>query len=193
MHSYSSDRGAIIGAYAIVYRNDWIKPAYFYAPMKDYDKKAGCWLQYPHAMILKVAEAMALKRAFTISGLVTAEEVTPNGEMTRLEMSRGYSDPAMTEAQYQFSHQRRSSIWRNFCSLFEGNALKAEHEIKRLVGDKPSADWTLENMRRLEKYIVDTLQQQPDPPHGMKFNDDADYYNKGRDIDVDYESDAEAE
>ena len=31
-------------------------------------------------MILKVAEAMALKRAFAISGLVTREEIDDEGE-----------------------------------------------------------------------------------------------------------------
>ena len=75
-HSYDiNKRGEIVGAYAVVYRDDRKIPAFFFAPMKDYDRHAGAWKQYPHAMILKVAEAMALKRAFSISGLVTQEEV----------------------------------------------------------------------------------------------------------------------
>ena len=81
-HTYGSgDRGAIIGAYALVYRSDRKFPAYVFAPMKDYQKPTGTWKTYPHAMILKVAEAMALKRAFALSGLVTVEEIgTPDGE-----------------------------------------------------------------------------------------------------------------
>ena len=47
--------------------------------MKDYDRGAGVWQQFPHAMIVKVAEAMALKRAFSISGLVTQEEIGYEG------------------------------------------------------------------------------------------------------------------
>ena len=45
-------------------------------PFNEYNKGGrGVWGQYPTAMILKVAESMALKRAFSISGLVTEEEL----------------------------------------------------------------------------------------------------------------------
>lgn len=79
-HTYGvGDRGPIIGAYALVYRSDRRFPVYVFAPMKDYQKPSGTWKTYPHAMILKVAEAMALKRAFSLSGLVTVEELgTPD-------------------------------------------------------------------------------------------------------------------
>lgn len=76
-HSYStSKRTAIVGAYALVYRRDRDMPVYVFAPFKDYSAGGSpTWRQYPHAMILKVAEAMALKRAFSLSGLVTQEEM----------------------------------------------------------------------------------------------------------------------
>ena len=66
-HSYTlSNRGAIVGAYAMVYRDDRKVPSYFFAPFSNYTKRGGVWQQYPHAMIVKVAEAMALKRAFAL-------------------------------------------------------------------------------------------------------------------------------
>ena len=75
-HAYSTNRGQIIGAYALVYRTDRKVPAYFFAPFDEYCKKDNAtWRQYPSAMIIKVAESMALKRAFSISGLVTEEEI----------------------------------------------------------------------------------------------------------------------
>jgi phage recombination protein Bet len=75
-HTYGNPRGAVIGAYALVYRKDRSMPAYFYAPLTEYNAGNNpTWKKYPSAMIVKVAEAMALKRAFSISGLVTQEEL----------------------------------------------------------------------------------------------------------------------
>src|SRR6056297_456375 len=74
-HEYGTNRGDIIGAYALVYRKDREYPVYVFAPFKEYFAGTRVWTQYPSAMILKVAESMALKRAFTVSGLVTAEEM----------------------------------------------------------------------------------------------------------------------
>ncbi|ADQ13572.1 phage recombination protein Bet [Halanaerobium hydrogeniformans] len=74
-HEYGTKRGDIIGAYALVYRKDREYPVYVFAPFKEYFAGTRVWSQYPSAMILKVAESMALKRAFTVSGLVTAEEM----------------------------------------------------------------------------------------------------------------------
>jgi len=74
-HEYGTNRGDIIGAYALVYRKDREYPVYVFAPFQEYFAGTRVWSQYPSAMILKVAESMALKRAFTVSGLVTAEEM----------------------------------------------------------------------------------------------------------------------
>lgn len=75
-HTYGvGKRGGILGAYALVYKQGTRFPAYVFAPFRDYNKGNNVWRQYPHAMILKVAESMALKRAFSLSGLVTREEI----------------------------------------------------------------------------------------------------------------------
>jgi hypothetical protein len=59
-----------------VFRKDRKKATTVFVSIKEYYKKdAPIWQQYTNAMILKVAEAMALKRAFAISGLVTREEI----------------------------------------------------------------------------------------------------------------------
>jgi len=86
-HGYAqTGRGKVVGAYALVYRKDRGRPTYFFAPWNEYGEpnvkprqnhaeKYSPWFNYPSAMILKVAEAMALKRAFSISGLVGEEEL----------------------------------------------------------------------------------------------------------------------
>lgn len=70
------DKSKMIGAFCSVFRKDRSKATTMFVSIKDYYKKgAPIWEQYTNAMILKVAEAMALKRAFSISGLVTQEEI----------------------------------------------------------------------------------------------------------------------
>jgi len=70
------DKSKLVGAYCNVFRKDRKKATAVFVNIRDYYKKgAPIWEQYVNAMILKVAEGMALKRAFAISGLVTREEI----------------------------------------------------------------------------------------------------------------------
>ncbi len=63
-----SDRGNIIGAYAIVFRKDG-EPTIEYVAFKTYNKGYNAWKTHPSEMIKKVAETHALKKAFGISGI----------------------------------------------------------------------------------------------------------------------------
>lgn len=72
-HKFGTKRGAVIGGYAVVFRKGR-RPAVCYADMAEYRKSGEVWGKYQSAMICKVAEVMALKRQFGISGLVTEEE-----------------------------------------------------------------------------------------------------------------------
>lgn len=74
-HRYAAQRGPLVGAYCRVWRKDRTHPSYFFAPYKEYAAGSPIWRQYPSSMIIKVAEAMALKRAFSLSGLTSAEEM----------------------------------------------------------------------------------------------------------------------
>ena len=77
----SFDKSKLTGAFCSVFRKDRAKATTVFVSIKQYYKKgAPIWQQYTNAMILKVAEAMALKRAFAISGLVTKEEIDDSVE-----------------------------------------------------------------------------------------------------------------
>ena len=67
------DRGNVIGAWAIVYRKGR-HPVIAYAPLKEHVSNNPAW-KYKSAMSCKCAESFALKRQFSISGLVTQEEI----------------------------------------------------------------------------------------------------------------------
>lgn len=75
VHASPADRGEVVGAWAVVYRAGR-RPTYFFAVLDQY-KKGGQspWGKQLDAMILKVAESMALRKAFSISGVVGEDEV----------------------------------------------------------------------------------------------------------------------
>lgn len=75
-HSYGdpSARGEVIGAWAMVERRDH-GSTYFYAPLDEYKRSSPIWSKHPSAMILKVAESYALRKAYSISGIVGEAEV----------------------------------------------------------------------------------------------------------------------
>jgi phage recombination protein Bet len=106
----SFDKAKLMGSFCSVFRKDRAKATTVFVSIKDYYKKgAPIWDQYINAMILKVAEAMALKRAFAISGLVTREEIEKEG--FELEQETEISEEKMaTEAQrkaiFSISHSK---------------------------------------------------------------------------------------
>lgn len=74
----------IVKAICTVWRKDRAHPVICEAWFDEYVKpNSNVWQTYPSAMIMKVAEALALKRSFAISGLVTQEEIesTMEGEL----------------------------------------------------------------------------------------------------------------
>ncbi|MBM3893704.1 phage recombination protein Bet [Candidatus Dependentiae bacterium] len=76
------DKTKLSGAFCSVFRKDRSKATTVFVSIKEYYKReAPIWQQYTNAMILKVAEAMALKRAFAISGLVTKEEIEDKDQL----------------------------------------------------------------------------------------------------------------
>lgn len=83
------DRGKLIGAWAIVYR-EGRHPVIAYADLSEYKGNSMPWTKYTSAMICKCAESFALKRQFGISGLVTQEEMDYHEE----------GDPEIVNAEY---------------------------------------------------------------------------------------------
>lgn len=74
-------RGKILGAWALVYREGRMPTYWFaeydqYLPKSEAKREKSPWSQYDDAMIAKCAQSTALRMAFSISGLVVAEEVS---------------------------------------------------------------------------------------------------------------------
>jgi len=79
--------GSFIGAWCRVYRKDRRIPQEGEALLADYKKPRGMWTSAPRIMIKKVAESIALRKAFPsqLNGLYTAEEMPAEYQPPRFE------------------------------------------------------------------------------------------------------------
>jgi len=76
-YTLDDDNGNPVKAICEVWRKDMSHSFKAEVKFKEYGAKKSnpIWREYPSAMLIKVAEVFALKRAFSISGLVTSEEM----------------------------------------------------------------------------------------------------------------------
>ncbi len=65
----------IISGWAEVYHKDFTIPVYQEADFDEYNTSRNLWLTKPKTMIKKVAESMALRKAFNINGVYAPEEM----------------------------------------------------------------------------------------------------------------------
>lgn len=156
-HAYSKpkERGAIVGAWAKVYRAGR-KTTYFYAPWDEYKSNKQTWRDYPSAMILKVAESVALRKAFSISGLVGEEEIAAAAQSRPAEPSGQIDygeDPALAE--------RLEALFGALNA--HDSALYRPAKIKALLAplDHSARE---ELARKLEDEIVELGAEMPEPP-----------------------------
>ena len=144
-HSYgTNNRGPIIGAYAIVHRKDRSHPVYCFAPFSEYNKGKNSWAQYPSAMILKVAETMALKRAFSISGLVTEEEIGTGEEQKSEQRETQAGNHQEAERKIQLNQ-----LYQRYMAVLDNNKNHVFNAMKKITGKDSSKDFTSEDIKAL--------------------------------------------
>jgi phage recombination protein Bet len=150
-HTYGvGERGAILGAYALIFRKDRKFPIYVFAPMKDYQKPSNIWKTYPHAMILKVAEAMALKRAFSLSGLVTVEELgTPDTKETVDAQFTPVQPEKETQAPTQVHSLREEPE-------FAAPVMPSAEDYEKVTMLRESLGW---DKQRVSKFVADEFKK----------------------------------
>ncbi|MBR1419023.1 MAG: phage recombination protein Bet [Synergistaceae bacterium] len=156
-HVYETkNRGNPIGAYAMVYRKDRSRPVYVYAPFSNYFRDTKVWRQYPHAMILKVAEAMALKRAFSISGLVTREEIEENAEPPQTVTVKAVQTEQQIEAatsNVKDLGEYKKKLYLAYLKLCGNSSNAAQHEMLKITQGRGSSQWTDADLRALVQDI----------------------------------------
>ncbi|MBQ9565154.1 MAG: recombinase RecT [Synergistaceae bacterium] len=146
----SGSRGIPIGAYAIAKRDDR-DPLYCWAPWGDYNKGNSTWKQYKHAMILKVAETMALKRAFSISGMVTQEELDEDELKARQE--RWEAQKQAQEAR-RAANRQKEQLYQRYVAVCANVPQHAQNAMLKVTGGKGSRDWTADDLAALEADVT---------------------------------------
>jgi phage recombination protein Bet len=70
-----NEKGELVKAWCEVWRKDMAHSFKSEVKFSEYKQGNFIWQKYPSAMLIKVAEVFALKRAFSISGMLTQEEL----------------------------------------------------------------------------------------------------------------------
>lgn len=87
-HRYGSQRRKIVGAYTLIKRDDFELPTYYFASFDQYAPEANkFWEENGPSMIQKIAEAIAIKKAFNISKVYLVNEIFQQTETTYLNTS----------------------------------------------------------------------------------------------------------
>jgi phage recombination protein Bet len=146
-HSYTQDRGAPVAAYCVVHRTGRL-PTYFYAAMSDFKPNSPSvhsqWSKGPSTMILKCAEAGALRRAFSITGIVAEEEMAKSMEaQAALAAPEPQGPPELVERVRSLYDQAR---------LFDASSWTPAKERLQLAG--ASEDRLVELEGQLREFIV---------------------------------------
>lgn len=132
------DRGPIVGAYAIVFRKDG-EPTVEAVEFSRYDRGFGAWKTHPEAMIKKVAETNALKKAFGISGIQSEYDYNVKSDIAiPVETQKSDIEKAqrkIIEALDTYQGEDKQNIQEMCCSITEAGEFDmkfAENIAKRL-------------------------------------------------------------
>jgi len=87
-HTEDDKEGKPVKGICTVWRKDRTHPVQMEAKFSEYYKQTPVWNQYPSAMIIKVAEVLALKRSFAINGVITQEEIGVDAEIDKMELAQ---------------------------------------------------------------------------------------------------------
>ena len=111
------DRGAIVGAYAFVFRKDG-EPTLEFADMKRYNKNQSAWKSHPEEMIKKVAESHALKKAFGISLQVEDEWKIEDQQAKPIETPQDQESALKDEALRRIEQKPAEELVNTFSDDF---------------------------------------------------------------------------
>jgi hypothetical protein len=93
-------RGSIIGSWALVRRRDHAD-TYFFAYWDEYEKtgepRHNVWKSHPTAMMQKVSETMALRKAFSVSGVVGESEAPPPRDLAAVPADTDFGEDPEVE------------------------------------------------------------------------------------------------
>lgn len=140
--------GHLIGAWAEVYRSDWVHPAREEVSLSEYNTGKGPWVKIPETMIKKVAECAALRMAFPkqLGG------VYEKAEMDQAERSSSVSPIHVPKSSDKISDNERRAL---FDLLKKHNVALTDLEsyLKDVIGLTSTKDMTIAQYKELSNDI----------------------------------------
>lgn len=131
-------RGPIVAAWARVRRRGH-DDVFYLAYRKEYDRGSNVWASHPHAMMVKTPEAMALRKAFSVSGVIGESEMTPAGPTTVTSTS---AESVPTAIEWPADQQLADGLRAAFASLGYTEAKvrlavmgKSDDELRQLLAE----------------------------------------------------------
>lgn len=120
-----------------VLRKDWQEPLWAVARFSSYNQNQGLWQRMPDVMIAKVAESLALRRAFPneLSGIYTAEEMA-QADRPETAPARPQPTPATTTVDMETGEVIEIEVVEQAAATMEHHIDEASQQQLRAINAK---------------------------------------------------------
>ena len=120
-----------------VLRKDWQEPLWAVARFSSYNQNQGLWQRMPDVMIAKVAESLALRRAFPneLSGIYTAEEMA-QADRQETAPARPQPTPATTTVDMETGEVIDVEVVEQAAATMEHHIDEASQQQLRAINAK---------------------------------------------------------
>ncbi len=120
-----------------VLRKDWQEPLWAVARFSSYNQNQGLWQRMPDVMIAKVAESLALRRAFPneLSGIYTAEEMA-QADRPETAPARPQPTPATTTVDMETGEVIDVEVVEQAAATMEHHIDEASQQQLRAINAK---------------------------------------------------------
>jgi len=148
-------KGIPIKATCQVWRKDRSHPITCEAYYNEYKKAGNVWNTYPSAMIGKVSEVLALKRSFSINGVVTEEEIGPPQEAEPRGSKEAATEVAGRKIEALKAGTPRQIVDAEFSDVEEPKPTELEKQLEASVEKaKATKPKTTKNFTMLEGFAL---------------------------------------
>ncbi|SHE47281.1 phage recombination protein Bet [Marinitoga hydrogenitolerans DSM 16785] len=156
------DPRRLVGAKCYVFRNDWKEPLVQSVLLREYNTGKSNWAKMPETMIKKVAESMALRKAFDVSGLYAPEEFDQVKEEQYTETKNIRKQKTMSKNNKNINPQLILVLREKVKTLSEMLGVKEEmilHELERRV-KKTIGEFTNDERNQAIKFLIKWIEKE---------------------------------